>query len=89
MATANLDMQFPKTKLSRVLISEPVAALLAYLTHDLKNAEALRRFNLDLNPLVLVYDMGGGTLDLTLVKLGWRSAGLPKTLGNVASKSEN
>ena len=82
-ASASLDMKFSKQTLSRVLISEPVAALLAYLTHDLKNAEALRRFNLDRNPLVLVYDMGGGTLDLTLVRLGWRDAGMSKTLGNV------
>ena len=83
MAIANLEMQFPKAKLNHVLISEPVAALLAYLAHDLKNAEALRRFNLDMNPLVLVYDMGGGTLDLTLVQLGWHDAAAPKTLGNV------
>lgn len=76
-------MQFPKAKLARVLISEPVAALLAYLTHDLRNAEALRRFNLDRNPLVLVYDMGGGTLDLTLVQLGWGAGATSKALGNV------
>jgi len=82
-AASNLNLQFPKSKLARVLISEPVAALLAYLTHDLRNAEALRRFNLDRNPLVLVYDMGGGTLDLTLVQLGWRPGTSTKTLGNV------
>ncbi len=82
-AASNLNLQFPKAKLARVLISEPVAALLAYLTHDLRNAEALRRFNLDRNPLVLVYDMGGGTLDLTLVQLGWRPGASTKTLGNV------
>lgn len=82
-ALSRLQLQLPPAKLSRVLISEPVAALLAYLAHDLKNAESLRRFNLDRNPLVLVYDMGGGTLDLTLVRLGWRKGSPAKTLGDV------
>lgn len=82
-ATLSLNLQFPKARLARALISEPVAALLAYLTHDLRNVESLRRFNLDRNPLVLVYDMGGGTLDLTLVQLGWGEGASSKTLGNV------
>lgn len=83
MAADELKMPFLKEKRGRVLISEPVAALLAYLAHDLRNAESLRKFDLDSNPLVLVYDMGGGTLDLTLVQLGWRDISKPKTLGNV------
>ncbi|XWX05461.1 Hsp70 family protein [Aggregatilineales bacterium SYSU G02658] len=83
IAASNINLQFPKTNLSRVLISEPVAALLAYLALDLRKAEQLRHFNLDRNSLVLVYDMGGGTLDLTLVQLGWQHTSSTKTLGNV------
>jgi molecular chaperone DnaK len=78
-----LGLQHLKGKRGRVLISEPVAALLAFLAHDLKNAEALRKLDLSHNPLVLVYDMGGGTLDLTIVQLGWRDISQSKTLDNV------
>jgi len=83
MAAERLNLALAKEKRGRVLISEPVAALLAFLARDLQNAEAFRHIDLDRNPLVLVYDMGGGTLDLTLVRLGWRETGVSKTLRNV------
>ena len=82
-AASNVGLSLPKTKLGKILISEPVAALLAYLADDLRKAESLRKFNLDRNPIVLVYDMGGGTLDLTLVRLSWQNRSQPKMLGNV------
>jgi molecular chaperone DnaK (HSP70) len=70
-------------RINRVLISEPVAALLDFVATDLKRAEMHRKIDYKHNPLVLVYDMGGGTLDLTLVRLGWRDRAQPPTLSNL------
>lgn len=44
--------------------------------------------NIDARPLILVYDIGGGTLDLTLVRLGWININNEKNLGNVEFKIE-
>jgi len=70
-------------KFKNLLISEPVAALLSFLAKDLERAEDRRQFNLDESPLVMVYDMGGGTLDLTVVALSWVNPHAPKSLSNV------
>lgn len=64
-----------------VLISEPLAALLSYISYDIE--KGLNKVNLDSRPLILVYDIGGGTLDLTLVQLGWKSENEEKNLYNV------
>jgi molecular chaperone DnaK len=69
-----------------VLISEPLAALLSYISYDILNG--FNKVNIDARPLILVYDIGGGTLDLTLVRLGWINSGNEKNLGNVDFKIE-
>ncbi len=68
---------------SQLLISEPVAALLAFLSKDLQFSMDRRQLAIDNAPLVLVYDIGGGTLDLTLVQLRWAEDRAAPTLGNV------
>lgn len=65
------------------LISEPVAALLAYLAADLQRREDMRTLDIRRNPLILVYDLGGGTLDLTLVRVGLRNPGEPASITNI------
>jgi molecular chaperone DnaK (HSP70) len=70
-------------KLKRVLISEPVAALLDYVSSDLRLTEAHRNIDVSRRPRVLVYDMGGGTLDLTIVRLGWKTPGADPVLANL------
>lgn len=69
-----------------VLISEPLAALLSYISYDIANG--FNKVNIDSHPLILVYDIGGGTLDLTLVRLGWINSNNEKNLGNVDFKIE-
>jgi len=56
----------------RLLISEPVAALLAFIAWDMLKARHARQIDVDRQPKILVYDIGGGTLDLTIVELAWR-----------------
>ncbi|MCX6020064.1 MAG: Hsp70 family protein [Chloroflexi bacterium] len=84
MAMSELSMRpLDKARIDRVLISEPVAALLDFVAADLKRDEMHRKIEYARNPLVFVYDMGGGTLDLTLVRLGWRDRNQPPTLSNL------
>jgi len=83
IAAAREGIAIEPATLKRLFISEPVAALLSFLAEDLKSAESVRKVDIGKNPRVLVYDMGGGTLDLTLVQLGWRTLSQPKNLGNV------
>ncbi|ABK97793.1 Hsp70 family protein [Pelobacter propionicus] len=63
------------------LISEPLAALLSYISYEI--ATSTIRIDIDKKPLVLVYDIGGGTLDLTLVRLQWKDQRGEKDLKNV------
>ncbi|MBN1922804.1 MAG: Hsp70 family protein [Anaerolineae bacterium] len=67
---------------ARLLISEPVAALLAFVAWDMQRARHARRLDiaLDAPTRILVYDIGGGTLDLTVVELSWRD---PQGKGNL------
>lgn len=59
----------------RLLISEPVAALLAFVAWDIqREADARQIQHIGAGSKVLVYDIGGGTLDLTLVELGVRTS---------------
>lgn len=55
------------------LLSEPLAALISYLSEQFKNASesGTSYFDIDFQKgsEILVYDLGGGTLDLTLVKV--------------------
>ena len=83
IACKQLGITLADDKFKNLLISEPVAALLSFLAKDLELAEDRRQFNLDESPLVMVYDMGGGTLDLTVVALSWANPHAPKSLSNV------
>jgi len=67
----------------RLLISEPVAAMLAFIAWDMLKALHARQIDVDTRPKVLVYDIGGGTLDLTIVELAWRDAHGPRSLDNL------
>ena len=67
----------------QLLISEPVAALLAFVAWDMPKARQARQIDIGTSPKVLVYDIGGGTLDLTIVKLAWRDPQGPHSLDNL------
>ncbi len=67
----------------RLLISEPVAAMLAFIAWDMLKALHARQIEVDANPKVLVYDIGGGTLDLTIVELAWRDSHGSRSLDNL------
>ncbi len=68
---------------ARLLISEPVAALLAFIAWDMLKALHARQVDVDGHPKVLVYDIGGGTLDLTIVELAWRDPHGSRSLDNL------
>ena len=72
---------------SHLLISEPLAALLHYIAKDID--DKLNRLDLQQRPRVLVYDIGGGTLDLTLVKLGLKDESASVTIQNVRFEVEH
>ena len=67
LACDELNIEFPKKDPGQIFISEPVAAMLAFLNKELEKPAELRRLNLDKINWVVVYDIGGGTCDLTLV----------------------
>lgn len=73
---------------ARLLISEPVAALLAFIAWDMQRARHARRLEIppDASTRVLVYDIGGGTLDLTIVELSWRDPHGAGILNNLQFK---
>jgi len=56
-----------KSLIDSILISEPVSALIGYLSYQIENG--ISEMDVAKSPMVLVYDIGGGTLDLTLVQL--------------------
>jgi molecular chaperone DnaK (HSP70) len=70
-------------RLRNVLISEPIAALLQIINDSLNKAPEKRQINIDTSPQILVYDMGGGTLDITLVRVGWRANSARQHIGDV------
>jgi molecular chaperone DnaK len=57
----------PLPRTSDIFISEPVAAMLAFLHEQFLRPQETRQLDLNEPSRVLVYDLGGGTLDLTLV----------------------
>ncbi len=66
-ACDEVGLDYPKEDEGELFISEPVAAMLAFLNQEFERPEAVRRLDLSRTNRVLVYDIGGGTLDLTLV----------------------
>jgi len=60
-------LPYPKQDEGELFISEPVAAMLAFLNQELARPAPVRRLDLADTRRVVVYDIGGGTLDLTMV----------------------
>jgi len=61
------QIRYPQEDEGQLFISEPVAAMLAFLNQEFARPEAVRKLDLSKKNRVVVYDIGGGTLDLTLV----------------------
>lgn len=62
-----VNIPYPEEDEGELFISEPVAAMLAFLNSELKIHESVRKLDLSKENRIIVYDIGGGTLDLTLV----------------------
>lgn len=85
-ALANLELdRLSSEQRERLLISEPIAALLAFITWDMRRGLQARDIEIDPQSAtrVLVYDIGGGTLDLTIVELAWRDPHGAPSLDNL------
>ena len=66
-ACAEINLRYPEENEGELFISEPVAAMLAFLNQEFEKPAAVRRLDLSKPSRVVVYDIGGGTLDLTIV----------------------
>ena len=66
-ACEEVGLHYPKKDEGKLFISEPVAAMLAFLNQELIRPERIRRLDLSDTRRMVVYDIGGGTLDLTMV----------------------
>jgi len=66
-ACEEAKIPYPENDEGQLFISEPVAAALAFLEQEFARPPEVRRLDLSERNRVLVYDIGGGTLDLTLV----------------------
>jgi len=67
LACQKAGIQFPEKDEGEIFISEPVAAMLAFLNDEFGRSEGLRRLDFSKTNRIVVYDIGGGTLDLTMV----------------------
>jgi molecular chaperone DnaK (HSP70) len=67
LACQEARIPYPHNGEGELFISEPVAATLAFLNKELERPESIRRLDFSKDNRVVVYDIGGGTLDLTLV----------------------
>lgn len=85
VAAKEFAAQFTLTpeRKQNILISEPTAALLCVINDDLMKAAVSRRFSFDHPSTVLVYDIGGGTLDLTLATVQWRPNSAKNSIADI------
>lgn len=67
LACEKVGLELPKKDPGQIFISEPVAAMLAFIHQQLERMPERRQLNFDKINWVVVYDIGGGTCDLTLV----------------------
>ena len=67
VACDQVGLEYPRADEGELFISEPVAAMLAFLNQELARPAPIRRVDLSRGCRVVVYDIGGGTLDLTMV----------------------
>ena len=65
-ACESVKITYPRDE-GQLFISEPVAAMLAFLNEEFERSHFSRRLDLSKENRIVVYDIGGGTLDLTLV----------------------
>lgn len=66
-ACKEVKIPYPESDEGQLFISEPVAAMLAFLNEEFDRPIAVRKLDLSKVNRIVVYDIGGGTLDLTLV----------------------
>lgn len=66
-ACEEIGFPLPKEDEGQIFISEPVAAMLAFLNKEISLPNEIRQLDLSKANRVIVYDIGGGTLDLTVV----------------------
>lgn len=58
---------YPHKEDGSLFISEPIAAMLAFLNRKFELPKEVRELNFEKEHRIVVYDIGGGTLDLTIV----------------------
>jgi len=66
-ACDEVRLSYAKQDEGELFISEPVAAMLAFLNQELARPSPVRHLDLSDTRRIVVYDIGGGTLDLTMV----------------------
>jgi molecular chaperone DnaK (HSP70) len=66
-ACSQAGVQYPEKDEGKLFISEPVAAMLAFLNDEFEKPKAVRHLDFSEPRRIIVYDIGGGTLDLTMV----------------------
>ena len=67
LACEAAGVPYPEKDAGQLFISEPVAAALAFLNQELNRPKEVQTLDLSRINRILIYDIGGGTLDLTLV----------------------
>jgi len=58
---------YPQKEDGSLFISEPVAAMLAFLNKKFELSKEVRDLDFEKEHRIVIYDIGGGTLDLTIV----------------------
>lgn len=81
LACERSGVEFPKEDAGQVFISEPVAAVLAFINNVLRRPAAVRDIDLKKVNFILVYDIGGGTCDLTLVAVEPKNPSIAQVTG--------
>ena len=86
LAAQEFTTQFTLTpeRKQNILISEPTAALLSVINDDLNKAPISRQLSFNHPTTVLVYDIGGGTLDLTLATIQWQPNSAKDSIADVS-----
>ena len=67
LACQKAKIKYPKADEGLLFISEPVAAVLAFINREFEHPAEVRKLDFSKTNRVVVYDIGGGTLDLTIV----------------------
>ena len=62
-----IGIPYPQKEDGSLFISEPVAAMLAFLNKQFELSKEVRDLDFEKEHRIVIYDIGGGTLDLTIV----------------------